>query len=133
MHRVLDAVDAYVERTGRTAEFAPPQRPRRLCVPPATTALDLSRAGIGSVVVAAGYRPDYSWLRVPVTDPNGAIRQYRGVTPVDGLYVVGQRFQHRRDSGFIDGARRDAQAVVRHLLTGSTAVLSDEDSNESAA
>ena len=33
-----------------------------------------------------------------------------------GLYVLGQRFQHRRDSGYIDGARHDAQAVVAHLL-----------------
>jgi putative flavoprotein involved in K+ transport len=31
------------------------------------------------------------------------------------VYVVGQRFQHRRDSAFIDGARHDAAAVVRHL------------------
>jgi hypothetical protein len=30
--------------------------------------------------------------------------------------VVGQYFQHRRDSGFIDGARRDARHVVDHLV-----------------
>ena len=43
--------------------------------------------------------------------PHGEIVQRRGVTPVAGLYVVGQRFQHRRDSNFIDGVRHDA--VVR--------------------
>lgn len=133
MHRVLDAVDAYVECTGRSAEFASPLRPRRLPVPAPTPALDLSRAGIGTVVVAAGYRPDYPWLRLPITDANGAIRQHRGVTPADGVYVVGQRFQHRRDSGFIGGARRDAQSVVAHLLTGSTAVPSGEHAEEPAA
>ena len=55
---------------------------------------------------------------MPVTDADGAIRQYRGVTAAAGLYVVGQRFQHRRDSGFIDGARHDAHAVVHHLTGG---------------
>ena len=32
--------------------------------------------------------------------------------PRRGVYVVGQRFQHRRDSGYIDGARHDAASVV---------------------
>jgi putative flavoprotein involved in K+ transport len=55
-----------------------------------------------------------------VTAPDGSIEQYRGVTAAPGVYVVGQRFQHRRDSGFIDGARYDAAAVVRHLLSRQT-------------
>ena len=52
--------------------------------------------------------------------PDGSIRQHRGVTPVPGLYVVGQYFQHRRDSSLIDGARHDAQSVVNHLLGRET-------------
>ena len=50
-------------------------------------------------------------------DPNGEIVQRRGVTPVPGLYVVGQRFQHRRDSNFIDGVRHDADYVARHVAS----------------
>ena len=46
---------------------------------------------------------------------SGAIRQRRGVTAVPGLYVVGTRFQHRRDSTFLDGLRHDARDVVAHL------------------
>ena len=41
---------------------------------------------------------------------DGTFRQTRGVTDAPGVYVVGQRFQHRRDSGFIAGARHDAPA-----------------------
>jgi putative flavoprotein involved in K+ transport len=134
MHRVLDAFDQYVAHAGLAAEVLPAHRPARLIVPSAPTLhLDLSRAGIRTVVVAAGYRPNYPWLRLPITSRDGSIRQYRGVTPQPGLYVVGQRFQHRRDSGFIDGARHDAAAVVRHLLTGSTAAVPDECSEEPAA
>ncbi|HEY3089305.1 MAG TPA: hypothetical protein VGJ59_14760 [Jatrophihabitantaceae bacterium] len=49
------------------------------------------------------------------------------------MYVVGQRFQHRRDSGLIDGARHDARAAVGHLLTRSVAIEPDQRSEEPAA
>jgi putative flavoprotein involved in K+ transport len=133
MHHLLDAVDEYVTRTGLIDEVLPALRPGPLDLPEPTGSLDLSREGIGTVVVAAGYRPDFPWLRLPITDPDGAIRQHQGVTPASGVYVVGQRFQHRRDSGFIDGARHGARTVVRHLLTGSTSIASGERSEEPAA
>ena len=116
MHRFLDAVDEHVERTGLGREVWPSVRPRAVEVPPARTRMDLRAEGIGTILLATGYRPHHPWLRLPVTAPDGSIEQYRGVTAAPGVYVVGQRFQHRRDSGFIDGARHDAEAVVGHLL-----------------
>ncbi len=62
-----------------------------------------------------------SGLHVPVLDAHGEIRQHRGVTSVPGLYVLGQRFQHRRNSSFIDGVGDDAQFVADHL-TGRAVV-----------
>ena len=84
------------------------------------TRLDLRAEGIGTVLVAAGYRPHHPWLRLPVLEPDGSIRQHRGVTAAPGVYTVGQRFQHRRDSGLIDGARHDASSVVDQLLGRET-------------
>jgi putative flavoprotein involved in K+ transport len=84
------------------------------------------------VVVAAGYQPDHSWVELPITDGFGAVEQYRGVTRAPGVYVVGQRFQHRRDSGFIDGARHSARDVVAHLTTGALSPAHDR-SREGAA
>jgi putative flavoprotein involved in K+ transport len=115
MHRFLDAVDAHVDETGLTSEVWAPVRPAPIPPQDAPGRLDLKAEGIGTVVLATGYRPHHPWLHVPVLDAGGAIRQYRGVTPAPGLYVVGQRFQHRRDSGFIDGAQYDSAAVVDHL------------------
>jgi putative flavoprotein involved in K+ transport len=54
-------------------------------------------------------------MRVPVLDSSGEITHRRGITAVAGLYVLGQRFQHRRDSNFIDGVRHDASYVARHI------------------
>jgi putative flavoprotein involved in K+ transport len=119
MHRFLDTVDGYVHRSGLTHEVLPAVRPRPVDVPPTPERLDLPAERIGTVLLATGFRPDFPWLRLPVLEPDGSIRQNRGVTPAPGLYVVGQRFQHRRDSGLIDGARHDARAVVAHLLGSS--------------
>ncbi len=67
------------------------------------------------VVWATGHRRVYPWLQIPVLDALGEIRQRRGVTPVPGLYVLGQRFQHCRNSNFIGGVGRDAAYVADHI------------------
>lgn len=120
MRRVLDTFDAYAAVAGLDAELLPVHRPPS--VPPVRTPrrLDMRAERIGTVITATGFRPDHSWLRIPgALDADGTLRQYRGVTRVPGLFVVGQRFQHRRDSAFIDGARYDAGLVVAHLLSRS--------------
>jgi putative flavoprotein involved in K+ transport len=116
MHRVLDAIDRHIKVAGLPASSAERRPP--LNVPTPLLEVDLARAGIDTVLVATGYRPHHPWLQLPIIEPDGSIRQHRGVTPAPGVYVVGQRFQHRRDSGFIAGARHDARAVVQHLLHG---------------
>jgi putative flavoprotein involved in K+ transport len=113
---LLDRIDSYVATSGLEGEVEAPTRPERLSTgdKPVTQA-DLSTLGIGSVVWATGFRRSYPWLQVPALDPAGELRQVRGVTEIPGLYTVGQRWQSRRNSSFIDGARHDAESVVRHL------------------
>jgi putative flavoprotein involved in K+ transport len=78
--------------------------------------LRLDRAGIRTVLWATGHRPHYPWLQLPVLDAAGQVLQYRGRTFEPGLYVVGTKFQHRRDATFLDGVRHDAADVVEHLV-----------------
>jgi putative flavoprotein involved in K+ transport len=136
LHRFLDAVDHYVRQNGLADEVLPVGRPRPVAVPAVPSRIDLRAEGIGTVLLATGFRPDHPWLGVPVLGSDGNIRQRQGVTPVPGLYVVGQRFQHRRDSGLIDGARHDARTVVAHLLAATGQVPAgrrDETDEEPAA
>jgi putative flavoprotein involved in K+ transport len=128
MRRFLARVDAFVEHSRLTSEVWPGTWPRPVQVDPPPRRLDLRAEGIGSVVVAAGFRPHHPWLDVPVTELDGSIRQHRGRTAVPGLHTVGQRFQHRRDSALIDGARHDARDVVADIVGGEVPCRSIEES-----
>ena len=115
MHRVLDRVDDAVERLSLSTELLAPDRPGRVAPVSPIESLDLHSAGITSIVWATGFRRQYDWVDLPILDRRGEITQYRGVTPIPGAYVLGQRFQHYRSSNFIDGVGRDALAVAEHI------------------
>ena len=112
---VLADIDRYVERSGLAAEVLPPEPLPPLRRAGSRRQIDLRAAGINTVIWATGHRRTYPWLDVPVLDGGGEVRQRRGVTPAPGLYVLGQRFQHYRNSNFIDGVGRDAAFVADHL------------------
>jgi putative flavoprotein involved in K+ transport len=117
LERTLAGIDRYIHSAGLEAEVLPKVPVPPLNVSSQLDTMDLRAAGISTVVWATGFRYRYPWLRVPVLDRDGDVRQYRGITPAPGLYVIGQRFLHRRDSSFIDGARHDARAICGHIET----------------
>lgn len=119
--RLLARIDRFVERAGLAAEVGAPEAIAPVNPAPAPAALDLAAHGISTVVWATGYRRDYSWLRVPVLDGRGEIRHRGGVTPAPGLYVLGMRFQLRRNSSFLDGVGNDAREVADHLAASRLA------------
>jgi putative flavoprotein involved in K+ transport len=77
--------------------------------------LDLTSGEIRSIVWATGFRPDYSWLDVPVLDRKGRLRHEGGVVDAPGLYAIGLPVLRRRKSTFIHGAEDDARDIVAHL------------------
>jgi putative flavoprotein involved in K+ transport len=115
MRRVLSEIDHHIDRTGLTEEVLAPEPIAPVRPAAAPDRIDLQGRGITSVVWATGHRRTYPWLHVPVLDEHGEIRQQRGVTPLPGLYVLGQHFQHARNSDSIDGVGRDAEFVADHL------------------
>ena len=114
---LLAEIDHHIDRSGLAAEVLPGRVPARLQPVTPVGELDVDRDRIGTILWATGYRRPYPWLRVPVLDRSGEIEQRRGITPVDGLYVLGQRFQHRRDSNFIDGVRHDAAYLAERIAS----------------
>jgi putative flavoprotein involved in K+ transport len=107
LRRLLDAIDA---RAGTAGErFAP------TIVSPARLGLDLRSGEIGTIVWATGFRPDLSWLDVPVLDRRGRVVHDGGVMACSGLYLIGMPFLRRRKSSLIDGAADDAAELTAHL------------------
>ena len=136
LERVLRTIDGSLARRGGE-DAGPADPPAPFTAPPGPVELDLRRAGISTVIWATGYQPAYPWLRVPVLDRHGQIAQSRGVTSVPGLYVVGLKFQYRRNSSFIDGVASDARFVAAHVMmrrmTARAVAAADQDARELSA
>ncbi len=114
--RLLDTIDEWATSTGFD-DATPPHRFEPTVVPePPTLDLNLANGSIQTIIWATGFRPDYSWLDVPVLDAKGLVRHDGGVV-VDspGMYLIGMPFLRRRKSSFIDGANHDAQDLIVEL------------------
>jgi len=112
--RVLRNIDRYATAMPGTAA-GPCDPPPSIAVPTALSSLNLRQAGISTVIWATGFRPSYPWLALPALNHGGQIRHHRGITAVPGLYAIGLRFQSRRNSTFIDGARHDAAYLAGRI------------------
>lgn len=88
---------------------------------PDIDSLDLRRESIAAIIWATGYDYDYGWLQAPVLDVQGRPLQWRGVTPVPGLYFLGLHWMHTFKSGLLSGVGRDAKYLAEHMapMTGS--------------
>lgn len=77
--------------------------------------LDLAAAGVSTVIWATGFRSDWSFVDLPLCDAAGYPTHTRGVTTVEGLYVVGMPWLHTWGSGRFLHVGEDAAFVVDHL------------------
>jgi putative flavoprotein involved in K+ transport len=90
-----------VDASGRTVRFA-----------------DGSELEVDAVIWATGYRPDYSWIDLPVFDPDGRARHKRGVTDVPGFYFLGLTWQHTRGSALLGWVKEDAEYIAAQIEVG---------------
>jgi putative flavoprotein involved in K+ transport len=119
---VLQEADAYVAREGLDMPEEPDAHaigPDPHCVTDPVLALDLTDAGVTSIVWATGYALDFSWLKVDVFDERGRPRHHDGVSPVPGLYFLGLPWLSRRASAFIWGVWSDAEHLANHIVETS--------------
>jgi putative flavoprotein involved in K+ transport len=74
-----------------------------------------SELEVDAVIWATGYRPDYSWIKVPVFDDGGRLRHRRGVTDVPGLHFLGLTWQYTRGSALIGWVKDDAEFIAERI------------------
>jgi putative flavoprotein involved in K+ transport len=117
MNRFLTRADEWATTSGLDDELPPPHRFAPTRVDPRTPLeLNLASGEIATVLWATGFRPDYSWLEMPVRDRTGRIRHDGGVvTGAPGLYVLGLPVLRTRASTYIHGAGADSAALAGHL------------------
>lgn len=116
--RVYNGINALID--GHIADNgidAPPGGQYRPLWEPGSepTELDLEAEGVASVIWATGFTPDWSYVGLPIFDGSGYPVQQRGVTGVDGLYVLGLPWLWTWGSGRFLAVGKDAEYVVDHL------------------
>ncbi len=118
MTRLLDRIDEWATENGLDDKVDPPHRfePTEVEASP-PLGIDLKSGEIRTIIWATGFRPDYSWLDVPVLDRKGRIRHDGGVVESPGMYLMGIPFLRRRKSSLIDGAGDDARDLSAHLAS----------------
>ncbi|NKB50719.1 MAG: pyridine nucleotide-disulfide oxidoreductase [Rhizobiaceae bacterium] len=119
MGRLLDSIDEYATQYMADQQLPPPHRyaPTDFGAPP-NLQMALNDGRINTVVWATGFRPDYSWLDLPVLDRKGNLNHTGGIVDAPGLYALGLPFMRTRKSTLIDGVGDDAAYLADHLRAG---------------
>jgi len=86
--------------------------------------LDLKAEGITSVIWATGFSPDCSFVGLTIFDGDAYPVHRRGVTVVDGVYVLGLPWLWTWGSGRFLSVGKDAEHVVGHLAARLSAQAS---------
>jgi putative flavoprotein involved in K+ transport len=116
MERLLDTFDNWACSDNGCADVGQSERFEPTRVPESSRLqIDLRSGEIRSIVWATGFRPDYSWLHVPVVDEKGHLRHDGGVVTSPGMYALGLPVLRRRKSSFICGVESDAREMMDHL------------------
>ena len=117
---LLEAADAWVVRNGAPL----PEEPQAKVIGPLPQAatdplleVDLTQAGITTIIWATGFTTDYGWLQVDAFDETGRPSHRRGVSTEPGVYFLGLPWLSRRGSSFIWGVWHDAKHVAGHIAT----------------
>jgi putative flavoprotein involved in K+ transport len=113
---ICGLIDDHIARNAIAAAASPHYQPVWQ-PPPPVTMLDPAAAGINSVIWTTGFRSDWSWVELPVFDGAGYPTHWRGVTSMDGVYVLGLPWLYTWGSGRFVGVGRDADYVSSHIAS----------------
>jgi putative flavoprotein involved in K+ transport len=118
---ICSLIDDHIARNAIEAPASPHYQPVWQPAEPVTR-LDPASAGISSVIWTTGFRSDWSWVELPIFDGAGYPTHWRGVTSMDGVYVLGLPWLYTWGSGRFVGVGRDADYVSHHIASNLVAL-----------
>jgi putative flavoprotein involved in K+ transport len=83
------------------------------------TRLDCSEKNITSIIWATGFTCDWSWVRLPVFNTHGLPIHSNGISPVNGVYVIGLPWLRNLKSSLIYGTADDAAEITKAIVQNS--------------
>ena len=111
---ICETIDKYIAEQGIDAP--PPSRYMPVWQPgEAADEIDLQAQGITSIVWATGFRSDWSWVDLPIFNGSAYPTHRRGVTTMDGVYVLGLPWLNTWGSGRFLGVGRDAAFISENI------------------
>ncbi|RQM45118.1 MSMEG_0569 family flavin-dependent oxidoreductase [Paraburkholderia bannensis] len=114
-NRINASIDKFIAQKGIDAP--PGEIYRAVWEPQAErSTLDLASSGIGCIVWCIGFRPDFSWVDLPIFNGRGYPGHARGVTALEGLYFLGLPWLHTWGSGRFSGIARDAAFLADRIV-----------------
>lgn len=70
-----------------------------------------------AVIWATGFKPEYSWIKIPIFDDHGyPIHDHGVIKSSPGLYFIGLFFQTGLSSSFLGGVGKDAAYITAQLI-----------------
>ena len=73
---------------------------------------------VASVVWCTGFRPGFSWIRLPIIGERDEPEHERGVVTAEpGLYFVGLNFLYAVTSDTVNGISRDTAYIAKHMTS----------------
>ena len=109
--RTRELLRAELPRGGYSVPELPEPEPFRC-----DARLEMDAREIAVVIFTSGFRPDYSWIDMPIADEMGFPLCVDGVSTVaDGLHFCGVHFMRCRRSSLLFGVGEDAKIVARAM------------------
>lgn len=115
---VKKTIDRFItqnEISTKKSEVDPADIPWTKKNPISPKSLNLKDAGVSAIIWCTGFKPDFSWINLPILDDSGFPVHKRGVSLVTGIYFVGFPWLYKRKSELIYGVKEDAEFISKKI------------------
>lgn len=121
--KVKEMIDGFIFKNELAAEAAQPDEADRpdenASCANSLKSLNFEKDDIGAVIWATGFTGDFSYIKLPVFDDEGNLRQRDGIPSIPGLYFLGYPWLRGRKSLLLFGIKDDAEFVVDNIYSHS--------------